>query len=174
VRDKINYNKVYAFESSDVQKFRKDMHRSLDFRLDAFLHGCRIVEIPSDGNKIPWLKSEDVLILFYNLLRQYQYITINCTWEVFRFHFLGNEVVVDKIIFLQPINQLPYIFDCLEQLGFIAKCHQQHIRLAQHFDRSNNPISPKVLRSSLNKELGEKTKKFIDENIIQELIDHNG
>lgn len=167
-----NHNKTLIFESSEAQKLRIDIHRAVDLRIDLFLQGCRVVEIPPAKNKITWLKSIEALLLFYNLLIKYEYI--NCTWEFFRIHFMGNEVSLDKIIFLKPINQLPYIIDCLQRIGYITVCDHPHIRLAQHFDRPNKPILNTVLRSSLNKSVGEKTKIFIDENIIDKLINHNG
>lgn len=167
-----SYQRTYVFESGDLQKLREEMHRALDLRFDQFLQSCRIVEISSSSAPIPWLKSKEDLLLFYNLLSKYNYI--DCTWEYFRIHFIGDGALLSKIFFLKPINQLPYIFDCLQKLGFVAKCDHPHIRLVQHFDRLNNPIDHNVLRVSLEKGVGEKTKEFIEKEIISELKNYNG
>ncbi len=165
-----NHTKSLIFESPEAQILRVDIHRAIDLRIDQFLQKCRISEISSDNSKITWLKNEDALSLFFNLLRKYKYI--DCAWEFFLIHFSGNETSLNKIVFLKPTNQLPYIMHCLQGDGFIAACNQPHIRLAQHFfDRFHKPISSNVLRASLNKGLGNKIKEFIEKNIIDKLKD---
>jgi len=144
------------------------MHRTLDFRFDEFQKRAQLIEILPSNIKINWLKTEEDLFVFYKLLIKHQYI--DCNFTFFQVHFMGTESAPYKITFLRPTNQLPYIWDCLQDEGFIAPCEQPHVRLAQHFlSRFSEPISNTVLRSSLNKGVGEKVKKFIEENIMDKL-----
>jgi len=162
-------NTSHVYHSCDLQKLRDDIHRALDFRIDEFQKLSQFIEILPTSNKIAWLKSEEVLFIFYELLIKHQYI--DCNFTFFQAHFMGNEVSPSKIQFLRPTNQLPYIIKALERADYIAECETPHIRLAQHFlDRFGKPIKNNVLRSSLEKGLGKKSEQFIDEKIIGELL----
>lgn len=167
--DKINHNKSYTYTSKNFQEFREEMHRSLDLKLDLFLQNSQLIEILNSDNKISWLKSEEVLFIFYELLITYKFI--ECNFTHFQSCFMGNEPSQGKITFLKPTNQLPYIMKVIEETGFIANCKYSHIRLSQHFlDRFGKPLDTKVLRSSLNKGVGKKEKLFIDKEIIGQLL----
>ncbi len=148
------------------------MHRAIDFRFDEFQTKCHLIEIFPSNNKIEWLKSEELLFVLYELfIKDKKYRYFDCNFSLFQGHFMGNEPTPQKIQFLRPTNQLPYIIKALEGVGYIAECETPHIRLAQHFlDRFGKPIKPNVLRSSLEKGLGKTAKKFIDEEIIDELL----
>jgi hypothetical protein len=164
-----NHIKSLTYVSTDLQKLREDIHRAVDLRIDQFLRISKVVEILSTTNKITWLKTEEALFIFYELLIKYKYI--DCNFSIFEAHFIDSESIPDKIIFLKPTNQLPYIMKELEEYNYIAKCEQRHIRLSQHFlDHSGKPISNNILRSSLEKGLGKIAKQFIDEKIIGELL----
>lgn len=163
-------NASYIFHLTDLKKFRDEMHRVLDFRFDEFQQKIKIVEILPSNSKIEWLKSSEILLLFYNLLLKH--IFIDCDWDYFRVHFTGtgDETTTQKITFLKETNQLPYIMKFLAEGHFIIQPRQKHIHLTEHFlDRFGEPIKTGVLRTSLNKSVGKKNKKFIDENIIIEL-----
>lgn len=164
-------NASYIFNSNDLQKMRDEMHRAVDLRIDLFLQNSRIIELLPSDNKIPWLKSEEVLFVFYNLLIIHKYI--ECNFTFFQSCFMGNEPSQGKITFLKPTNQLPYILKAIEEIGFIASCKHPHIRLAQHFlDQYGKPMNNKVLRSSLHKSISEKIQLFIEEELINVLLKH--
>ncbi len=161
--------KSLTYVSIDLQKLRDEIHRAVDLRIDQFLHISKVIEILPADNKIPWLKAQETLFKLYELFIEHKYV--DCNFSIFEAHYMGNESTPDKIIFLKPTNQLPYIMKELEEYSYIAKCEQTHIRLSQHFlDHSGKPISNNVLRSSLEKGLGEKARKFVAEKIIGELL----
>src|ERR1035437_1891309 len=159
-------NASYIFNSNELQKMRDEMHRAVDLRIDLFLQNSRIIELLPSDNKILWLKSEEELFIFYELLITHKYI--ECNFTVSKSCFMGNEPPQGKITFLKPTNQLPYIMKAIEEIGFIANCKHPHIRLAQHFlDQYGKPMNNKVLRSSLNKSISKKIQLFIESEIVE-------
>ena len=161
-------NASYIFKFDDLQKMREDAHRALDHRFDEFVNKAKLIELLSTG-KIDWLHGESSLFTLHRLFTKHEFI--NCDWDFFRIHFIGNEIALNKIIFLKETNQLPHVMKRLQSECFISKCKHSHIRLAQHFlDRFGKPLDTKVLRSSLNKVLGEKAERFIDKEIMGPLL----
>jgi len=165
-------NKILAYELNALLQWRDELHRAIDFRFDQLLKEGRVIEIPPSANSLTWLKSPDLLIIFYNLLFEHRHI--DCSWELFQFHFSNSTASLSKIIFLKPVNHLAYIMDSIQDRGYISVCPHPHIRISQHFlDRFGKPISNTVLRASLDKGIGENSKKFIEKNIFDELKKYN-
>ena len=162
-------NTAYILNTADLQKFREEEHRSLDFRLDKLLANCRVIEILPDGKKIEWIGSAESLIIFYTLLKRHGYI--NCEWDFFKVHFIGTEPTLYKILFCANTTELPYIIDYMRAEGFIGNCKHPHLLLAGHFlDKWGNPINNRILRQLQYKGVGKKREQFIEEEIIKPMI----
>ena len=117
--------------------------------------------VPS--SKIGWIKEEQKLQLFYNLLINHGFIS--CSYKIFRSHFIGIEVC-EKIKWLSHKTYLAYLFNALRLGGFIPKSKSPHKLLTEHFvDGDGSPLSSNNLRSSLNIVQNNKSVESL-ENII--------
>ena len=69
------------------------------------------------SSKIGWLKGENTLLLFYNLLISHGFITRDL--ETFKIHFIGNSGAIEKIKWNTQTTRLVYLFNQLLLYHFI-------------------------------------------------------
>lgn len=109
------------------------------------------IPIPTSINnsKLGWPKSEEILIVLFNLLSAYTFIS--CDLEVFKSHFIGKGHILECIQWHTNANRLVYLFAQLMETGFIQEFTNHHVILSNHFiDKNGKRFNPKTLRSLLN------------------------
>jgi len=133
--------------------------------LKAFLINILECHSKTDDERIGWLKNENTLVIFFNLLKNQGFIS--CELDLFKSHFKGINQTKEKIIWQSNINELVNLFDRLRDEGIIPLCKNPHILLREKFlDKYEKPLNAGSLRTLLEKGIrNEKRVEIIDEII---------
>jgi hypothetical protein len=122
-------------------------------------------------SKLGWLKGEKSLLLFYNLLFSYGFIS--CGYDSFKPNFLGSDTNTESIVWIAPIKHLVYIFDRLMADKFIPENRNIHLLLSEHFlDKKGEMLGRGSLRTSLNNVRSSKKNQAI-EDLLDKLLDYD-
>jgi len=121
------------------------------------------------SSKIGWLKGENILLLFYNLLISHGFTT--CDFESFKIHFIGNNGAIEYIKWDTQTTRLVYLFNQLLLYKFIPENNTPHQLLTEHFiNNEGKKLSNGTLRTSLNNVMNKKKSSETIDNIIKELL----
>jgi hypothetical protein len=125
--------------------------------------------------KIKWLKSEEALKHFYDLLKEYGYIGKETDWLDFANHFLEGGEWRSEIRWTGDIYELVYLFDVLtsDDVQYIRSPQYQHKQLHNHFiNRYWGELNQRSMSTDLLTLKGDKTD--LNQNAVEKLekMDH--
>jgi len=171
---KLDHQFVQYFESfvrqivRDEQKILLSEHTKFEGAISQINYSKESVLIIV-SSKIGWLKGENKLLLFYELLISHGFIT--CDFETFKIHFTGNNGAIEYIKWNTQTTRLVYLFNQLILYRFIPENNTPHQLLTEHFiNNEGKKLSNGTLRTSLNNVLNNKKSIETIDNIIKELI----
>jgi hypothetical protein len=121
------------------------------------------------SSKIGWLKGENTLLLFHNLLIAHGFIS--CDFEAFKIHFVGNIGTIEYIQWYSQTTRLVYLLDQLMGKKIIPETDTPHQLLKENFiNNKGKRLCNRTLRSTLNNVRNNSKSTTIIDTIITELI----